>query len=419
MNLRRLLQNRGETADFSRSNYEVLFSVFMVALAYFYRQNPLISYPEVLYLFMSLLAANFAFNRIFSERSKVSLWLVDAMLLSNVGVITAILFKSGGHLSSFWVLYLLPIFTAALTGRLPEVAVTTSLCVLALGALTPAAARADTAQMFAFFVKSSVFIFSVLVTYRASLTRRRLESEMSFKRFQVEKLMAAASESDSKARLDASVVEVGRMSASLLHDIGNMISIILVSAEIMVQDETPDPRDARRVEQAALMTKSILNGALSLIKGARYEFRTESLKSPMENAVAIFTRQAQGKGVKITVSVEEGLPDLKISAPHIQRVVINAIANSLSFLNPGGTITLTAVRGGDIVRVLIEDDGPGFPPEILKRGISVLGTTRKEAGGTGLGLFSSKEIAEKHGGKLSIRNRQPSGAVVELTLPVA
>ena len=103
----------------------------------------------------------------------------------------------------------------------------------------------------------------------------------------------------------------------------------------------------------------------------------------------------------------------------MQRVFVNAITNALSFLKPGGTITLKAVREGEAVRISIEDDGPGFPPEIIAGGIKAFGTGRKEKGGTGLGLFNSMEIVEKHGGKLSIRNRQPSGAIVEFTLPIA
>ena len=339
------------------------------------------------------------------------------MLLSNIGIITAILVKSGGHLSYFWVLYLLPIFTAALTARLPEVFGATALCVLAMGALSLGAVRAETAHLLVFLTKFAVFVFSAFVISRTALAKRGLETEVTSKRFQVERLMAAVSERDSKAQTDASAVEMGRMSASLLHDIGNVVTIILMSAEMMVKEETPDPKDARRVEQAARMAKSIINGALALLKGARYEFRQEALTSPMENAAAIFTRQARGKGIGISVSLEAGLPEVKISAPHIQRVFINAITNSLSFLETGASITLKAVREGTTVRVSIEDDGPGFPPEVLAHGIEAFFSTRKETGGTGLGLFSSKEIVERHGGKLSIRNRQPSGAVVEFTLP--
>lgn len=419
MELALTLPERRDTAGFSKSNYEVLFSIFMVALAYLYRQNPLIEFPGVLYLFMSLLAANFAFNRIFSDKKTVSLWTVDAMLASNLCIITAIISKSGNHLSYFWVLYLLPIFTAALTGNLVEVSATAFFCVLATGVLSAGAIRSDTAQMFAFFVKSSVFLFSAFVTFRTAMSKRRLENEVSAKRFQVERLIAAASESESKAQTEASAAEVGRMTASLLHDIGNVISIIMLSAEIMVGEETPSQKDARRVQQAARMAKSIIDGALALIKGARYEFRSEPLDPPMENAAAIFTRQARGKGVKIEVNAEPGLPKVKISAPHIQRVFINTIINSLAFLESGGTITLKARKDGEMVRITIEDDGPGFPPSVLEHGISAFATTRKEKGGTGLGLFNSKEIVEKHGGTISIRNRQPKGAVVEFTLPIS
>ncbi|PIU19360.1 MAG: hypothetical protein COT18_07935 [Elusimicrobia bacterium CG08_land_8_20_14_0_20_59_10] len=415
----KLFRDRGETTAFSKSNYEVLFSVFMVALAYLYRENPLIAFPEVLYLFMSLLAVNFAFNRIFAEKVKVKLWLVDIMLLSNIGVIAAILSKSGGHLSFFWVLFLLPIFTAALTGSLPEVVGATALSLLTLGALSADALRLDTAQLFAFSVKASVFVFSAFITFRTSLARRRLETEVTFKRFQVEKLLATVSERDSKAQSEASAAEVGRMTASLLHDIGNVITIILLTAEIMVQDETPSPKDAKHLERAAKMGKSIIDGALAIIKGARYEFRSAPIREPMENAAAMFARQAGGREVKILVSAGEDLPELKLSVPHMQRVFINGITNALSFLQPGGTITLRAALAGEEILVSIEDDGPGFPPALLESGITQFGTTRQENGGTGLGLFNSKEIVEKHGGKFSIRNRRPSGAVLEFTLPLS
>lgn len=419
MGLLRFLPKRGETTGFSKSYYEVLFSVFMVALAFFYRRNPLISYPDVLFLFMSLLAANFVFNRVVSERIAVSLWLVDIMLISNISIITIILSRSGGALSYFWVLYLLPIFTAALTGLLAEVAVSCALCVLALWLFSSGPALADAAQLFTFLTKFAVFVFSAFVIYRTVLARRRMEAEVTFKRLQIEKLMADASELDSKAQLEASAAAVGRISAGLLHDIGNVLAIILLSSEIMVQDENPSPGDARRVRKAALMAKSIIEGALAMIRGTRYEFRSASLKDPMENAAALFTGPANSKNVKFSVSLEEGLPEVRMSVPHIQRVFVNAITNSLSFLKPGGAIALRAVREGEAVRVSIEDDGPGFPPEILAAGVKEFGTGRKEKGGTGLGLFNSMEIVEKHGGKLSIRNAQPSGAVVEFTLPVA
>ena len=409
---------REKTADFSRSNYEVIFSVFMVALAYFYRYNPLISYPEALYLFMSLLAANFAFNRIFLESRNVSLWLVDVMLASNIGIITAILAKSGGHLSYFWVLYLLPIFTGALTGRIPEDAGSAALCVLALATFSADAMRSETVQLLSFLVKFAVFIFSAFVIYRSTLARRLVEDEIARKRTQVEKLLAEVSRRDLHDREERGAAEVGLM-AGLLHDLGNVISVIQLSAEVMAQEDPPDRNDARRVERAASAARSIINGALALVKGDGYDLRPMHIKVPAGNAAAIFMAQARGKGVTIKLEIEEDLPKVKISSVHIQRVFMNALANSLSFLKEGGGITVKASRAGSAVLAAIEDDGPGFPEAVLELGIRAFGSTRKENGGTGLGLFNAKEIIEEHGGKLSLRNKNPSGAVVEFTLPAA
>jgi signal transduction histidine kinase len=317
------------------------------------------------------------------------------------------------------VLYLLPVFTAALTGRLTEVSACAAGCILALVGVSYGAMRAEVAQLLAFFIKSAVFLFSAFVIYRPALAKRRLETEISFKRFQVEKLMSAAFSRDARAEADASAAEVGRMTASLLHDIGNVIGIILLSAEIMEKDEAPSKKDASRVVQAARMAKSIIDGSLALIKGAKYNFSVTNIDEPLKNAAAIFSRQARGKGVSVSVSVEENLPQVRISVPHIQRAVINSIANSLSFLEAGAKIAVKAARTESGVLVSVEDDGPGFSAEMLAQGITQFGTTRKETGGNGLGLFNSKEIAEKHGGTLIIRNRQPSGAVVELRLPQA
>jgi len=54
--------DRGEVTSFSRNSYEVIFAVFMIALAYFYRENPQIDYPRILYFFLLLLGSNFLFN---------------------------------------------------------------------------------------------------------------------------------------------------------------------------------------------------------------------------------------------------------------------------------------------------------------------------------------------------------------------
>ena len=88
--------NRGRVSNFSRNSYEVIFSVFMVAIAYLYRNNSRIVYPKILYFFLLLMASNFIFNQLLRRRLSVSLWVVDLILLFNLWVITGVLYYSGG-----------------------------------------------------------------------------------------------------------------------------------------------------------------------------------------------------------------------------------------------------------------------------------------------------------------------------------
>ena len=114
--------DRGRVNSVPGSAYEIIFPVFMAAIVYFYRYNPRIAYPRILYFFLLLMISNIIFNNLLRNRVSLSLWVVDLTLLFNLWVITGVLYYSGGGQSYFWVLYLLPIFAAALLVNVKDVA---------------------------------------------------------------------------------------------------------------------------------------------------------------------------------------------------------------------------------------------------------------------------------------------------------
>jgi signal transduction histidine kinase len=84
----------------------------------------------------------------------------------------------------------------------------------------------------------------------------------------------------------------------------------------------------------------------------------------------------------------------------------------------GGTLTLSASRVSDTIRLSVRDSGPGIPPEQLPHIFDRFykgDASRQSSGGSGLGLSIVKAIVERHGGTITARNDQ--GAVFDIVLP--
>lgn len=409
--------DRGEVTSFSRNSYEVIFAVFMIALAYFYRDNPQIVYPRILYFFLLLLGSNFFFNYLLRRRASVNLWLIDLILLINFWLITGVLYYSGGGASYFWVLYLLPVFAASLMARFKDAAGMVFLCVLSITLLSWPVGGGDLAGMLSLAVKISVLIFSAGVVYSTAQSKKRAEAGLAFKRGQVELLEKKVTETESEIVKTASAGEVGTLVSGVLHDLGNAVSVITLSAELAVTDEKPDKKDLERILKGARFAKGLLSAALSIVRGQEYTFEPVHLKEPAESAALLLDYTARKKNVALKLDFPDGLPQPRLSRAHIERVFMNALSNSLSFVPRGGEVKVAVRAEGKRLITEITDNGPGFPEKLLKQGVKAFSTTRGDKGGTGLGLFVCDQIVRRHGGKMSLDNLPGGGARITLSLP--
>lgn len=109
----------------------------------------------------------------------------------------------------------------------------------------------------------------------------------------------------------------------------------------------------------------------------------------------------------------------------LEQILDNLLLNALRYVPRGGSVRVVVDRIGDDVRLIVEDDGPGFTAEDLPRifdrfyradrSRSPKGTG--QAGGTGLGLAIVREIVRRHGGRIAVYNRAGGGACVKVELP--
>jgi nitrogen fixation/metabolism regulation signal transduction histidine kinase len=119
----------------------------------------------------------------------------------------------------------------------------------------------------------------------------------------------------------------------------------------------------------------------------------------------------------IRIELAPDLPRLVGDPAQLQQVIHNLLQNAQDALvdsnNPSIVVRSEPVAGG--IRVIITDNGSGFPEQLMQRAFEPYVTTKPK--GTGLGLVIVKKIIDEHGGTIEIQNVAPHGARVTFTLP--
>ncbi len=121
----------------------------------------------------------------------------------------------------------------------------------------------------------------------------------------------------------------------------------------------------------------------------------------------IIMRSKLKKGVSVVQELAEDLPRIHAYGSELNQVWTNLIDNAVGAMGGEGKLVLRSRRDGDgWVVVEVEDDGPGIPPEIVKRIFDPFFTTKAPGEGTGLGLHTCHSIiTKKHGGSIDVTSK--------------
>jgi two-component system sensor histidine kinase BaeS len=157
------------------------------------------------------------------------------------------------------------------------------------------------------------------------------------------------------------------------------------------------------------------------------------------DAVSAAAAEAAEQSVQITADVPDELPTIDADPVRLGQVVGNLLANALRHTPSGGHVTLSAApypggpaapTGASVpnvtstprvaavpgMAVIVQDDGPGFPPDLLPRVFDRF-VKGPDSPGAGLGLAIARDLVIAHGGTVEARNLPAGGAEVRFTLP--
>ena len=151
------------------------------------------------------------------------------------------------------------------------------------------------------------------------------------------------------------------------------------------------------------------------------EIRRLSVSQFVQGCVESAQRTAAEKDLRISVNLQDRLPDIAADRRRLAEVLQNLLDNALQYTPSGGQIMVSASADGNEVTITVSDTGIGIPqvdqPRIFERFYRVDAARSREVGGTGLGLSIAKHLVEVHGGRIWVASEIGQGSQFHFTVP--
>jgi C4-dicarboxylate-specific signal transduction histidine kinase len=149
------------------------------------------------------------------------------------------------------------------------------------------------------------------------------------------------------------------------------------------------------------------------------QHRRLCLSALTADALSLLADQLARREVIAVRDLPAGLPEVMGDTVQLQQVVVNLVLNALQAMGDklGSRVMLRTRAEGEEVVLIVEDNGPGIPPENLEKLFGSFFTTK--ADGMGIGLAICRTIVEAHGGSISVHNLDRGGAGFTVRLPSA
>jgi signal transduction histidine kinase/CheY-like chemotaxis protein len=371
-------------------------------------------------------------------------------MATDIAVVTACVYATGGLASPWFVWYLTPTATAAFVGsRRTILAMSVANTVAYLGLLAAmgqihffdAAFTLAFARMLFLFAASYFFLVGVSNLQEKRLRVRQLEAEKSH---QVNELTRLAEELQQRSRevADANrrIQEANRLKSQFLanmsHELRTPMNSIIGFSEILVDrlEGQVDPKHGsflRHILSSGQHLLSIINDILDLskIEAGKMEIYPERFptRGVVESVCTVMRGMTRDHVPIFVIDVPDDLPPLEADLAKFKQVLFNLLSNAIKFSPPQSPIAIAARHIGEsaedgTITVSVRDEGIGIDPKnhevIFEEFRQVDGTARREFGGTGLGLALVKKFIELQGGWVKVESAPGKGSIFSFTLPV-
>jgi signal transduction histidine kinase len=260
-----------------------------------------------------------------------------------------------------------------------------------------------------------------------------MTNEVRLEELKHEKVRAEAFGQEASAAGSAQI----ELLAMIGHEVRNPLSGVIATVDLLLEtDLTEEQREyavtvSTSIEALAKVTDDILD--LSRIESGQLKIEPAAFDPCrlIESIVRVSEPLAAAKGLSLTIAYDHGIPSRLVGdAGRIRQVVTNLLSNALKFTTEGQVRISAAyepatdkpVTGPGQLRIQVKDTGMGIAPEnittIFQKGGRAHAATSEVYGGSGIGLATSKKLAQLMGGRLEVKSAPGQGSRFVFTVPL-
>jgi signal transduction histidine kinase len=275
---------------------------------------------------------------------------------------------------------------------------------------------------------------SKFIEISRDVTQRKKEEEEITRRLEqmVEERTRQLKETHEKLLHQDKMASLGKLSASVVHEINNpiagILNLIMLIKRIM-DEESINQKEIKQfsqyldlMETETKRTSRIVSNLLAFSRQSKMELKRLSLNQIIEETLILNLNLLKINGVKVEKRLDPNLPDLVGSADHLQQAFMNFVSNAAEAMetSKGGVLSIEtrySLKNGTIL-VSFKDTGEGIPPENLSKLFEPFFTKKKGGKGVGLGLSVAYGIIQEHGGSINVESEVGKGTTFEVELPL-
>jgi two-component system NtrC family sensor kinase len=244
---------------------------------------------------------------------------------------------------------------------------------------------------------------------------------------QVEERTAELTAAQAQLVQSEKLSSLGKLAASIAHEINNPLSGILVYAKLLIrlqeEGDTSEKarasalKDLRLVQRETERCSAIVRNLLDFARQRPLALKQIDVIGAVGEALSLVEHQMSMQGVTLEKQLH-GPAMVEADFGQLRQAFLNIALNASDAMAKGGRLTVSSrfVQGARAIEITFEDTGVGIPPDHLSKILDPFFTTKEK--GTGLGLSVVYGIVERHKGKLDIQSQVGKGTRVTIRLPI-